>query len=119
MPITTYSVADPPSCQIGVQNASETAEADAAEFDRFLGVNVTGTFLVTREVSAIMKTQEPILVDAGSPRRGVSRGAIVNMGSLASFAPQPGMIQYTASKHAVLGLSKNAGEWSARSWGAK
>lgn len=61
-----------------------------------------------------MKKQEPIMVDAASPRRGVSRGAIVNLGSLGSFAPQPGMIQYTASKHAVLGLSKNAGALTAR-----
>jgi short-subunit dehydrogenase len=65
-----------------------------------------------------MKKQEPILTDAASPRRGASRGAIVNMGSLGSFVPQPGMIQYTASKHAVLGLSKNAGELLSNHWRA-
>ncbi|KAJ2971760.1 hypothetical protein NUW58_g9326 [Xylaria curta] len=47
--------------KIGVQKAAEIADADAAEFSRFLKVNVLGAFLVTRAVSAIMKVQEPRL----------------------------------------------------------
>ncbi|KAI1817114.1 NAD(P)-binding protein [Poronia punctata] len=93
---------------IGVQVAQEVADADAAEFSRFLNVNVTGTLLVTRDVSAIMKKQEPRPLDPACAERGVGRGSIVNMGSLASYVPQPGMVQYTASKHAVLGISRNA-----------
>ncbi|KAI0849724.1 NAD(P)-binding protein [Daldinia vernicosa] len=96
------------SAGIGVENASEMAEANVAEFSRFQTINVTGTFLVTRDVSAIMKMQEPKPADAAYPERGMIRGAIVNIGSLASFVAQPGMVQYTASKHAVLGLTKNA-----------
>ncbi len=89
--------------------ALETAEAESFEFRRFMDVNVTGTFYVTREVSAIMKTQEPRMYDIRFPRRGSTRGSIVIMASTASFAAQPAMIQYTTSKHAVLGLGKNAG----------
>lgn len=87
-----------------------------AEFGRFLGTNVTGTLLVTREVSAAMKAQQPRPVqDNQDPTplaqaRSLARGAIVNMGSAQSFASFPGMVQYTTSKFAVLGMSKNAGE---------
>ncbi|KAH9890252.1 hypothetical protein F4778DRAFT_773186 [Xylariomycetidae sp. FL2044] len=93
---------------IGVQIAKAMPEADASEFDRFMDVNVKGTFLVTREVSAAMKVQEPKPVQANTPERGTTRGAIVNMGSVASFLSQPCMVQYTASKHAMLGVSRNA-----------
>ncbi|KAI0116550.1 hypothetical protein GGR51DRAFT_546056 [Nemania sp. FL0031] len=92
---------------IGVQKAAEIADANASEFNQFLSVNATGTFLVTREVSALMRAQQPRVVLDNS-RRGVVRGIIVNMGSLASFVAQPGMTQYTASKHAVLGITRNA-----------
>jgi NAD(P)-dependent dehydrogenase (short-subunit alcohol dehydrogenase family) len=77
-----------------------------------MDVNVKGTFLVTRDVSAIMAKQEARLYDAASPERGSTRGSIVVMGSAASFAAQPNMVQYTTSKHAVLGLVKNAGPYS-------
>ena len=93
-----------------MQLASEVAEASASEFSRFLSVNTTGTFLITRDVSAVMKAQEPKAVDAAHPERGQTRGAIVNMGSAASYVSSPMMVQYTTSKHAVLGLTKNAGK---------
>ncbi|CAI6101389.1 unnamed protein product [Clonostachys chloroleuca] len=88
---------------IGVERAAPIAEASLAEFNRFLDVNVSGTFLVTRAASSMMAAQEPIK-DSPSP----VRGAIVNMGSAASFVSTPQMVQYTASKHAILGLTKNA-----------
>ncbi|PHH61956.1 hypothetical protein CDD81_7705 [Ophiocordyceps australis] len=88
------------------------AEADASEFARFLTINVTGTFNVTRAVSAAMKSQEarPVTVSASctAVERGVCRGAIVNLGSASSYVATPGLVHYTTSKHAVLGLSKNA-----------
>lgn len=96
--------------QIGVEDVKAMAEASATEFERFQQVNVTGTFLVLRHVSAAMKLQQPRLVQPELPKRGSCRGTMVNMGSLASFVPQAGMVQYTASKHAVVGLSKNAGK---------
>ncbi|KAI1274050.1 NAD(P)-binding protein [Xylaria sp. FL0933] len=93
---------------IGVQLAREVAEADVDEFRNMLNVHVTGSFLVLRAVSAAMKAQEAILLDASSPARGAGRGSIVMIGSASAFVATPGMIQYTGSKHAVLGLVKNA-----------
>jgi short-subunit dehydrogenase len=42
--------------------------------------------------------------------RGATRGAIVVLGSAASYVATPGMGMYTASKHAIMGLVKSAGE---------
>ncbi|RYP29949.1 hypothetical protein DL767_006482 [Monosporascus sp. MG133] len=96
------------SAGLGVQSSLEVADADADEFQRMLDTNVTGTFLVTKAVSAIMRSQEPRSNNPNSPERGVSRGSIVNMGSASSFASSPRMVQYTTSKFAVLGLTKNS-----------
>ncbi|KAL7624842.1 hypothetical protein AAE478_004056 [Parahypoxylon ruwenzoriense] len=96
------------SAGVGVRTASEIAEADADEFNAMLRVNVAGPFLVTRAMSAVMKSQEPKPVDPSSLNRGITRGAIVNIGSASSFAATPRMVQYTTAKHAVLGLTKNA-----------
>lgn len=95
----------PGPIQIGVRVANEVADAKVEEFKAMLDVNVTGTFLVTRAVSAVMKLQEAQLT---GPGRGSSRGTIVNIGSASSFVATPGMVQYTASKHAVVGITKNA-----------
>lgn len=79
-----------------------------------LDVNVTGTFLVTRAMSALMKSQEPQVVDKDCPARGTTRGVIVNLGSASSLVATPNMVQYTAAKHAVLGITKNAGKSHAK-----
>ncbi|KAK1778312.1 short-chain dehydrogenase [Copromyces sp. CBS 386.78] len=96
------------SAGVGVQLANEIAEASVAEFEKMFKVNVTGTFLVTRALSAIIKTQDPVPVDEAVPARGVARGSIVNLGSASGFVATPGMVQYTAAKHAVNGVTKNA-----------
>ena len=56
--------------------------------------NLTGSFLCTQEAIRIMKSQQP---------RG---GRIINNGSISASVPRPHMIAYTASKHAVTGLTK-------------
>ena len=71
-----------------------------------MDVNVFGMFLCTRAQSTVMVKQD---VKPASERG--SRGVIVNMGSCSSFVAQPMMGQYTSSKHAVLGLTRNAGKW--------
>ena len=73
-------------------------------------VHVDGTFLVLRTVSAIMKHQEPKLVDEANTKRGICRGTIAIMGSGAGFLATPAMVQYTTAKHAVMGLVKAAGK---------
>jgi len=57
-------------------------------------INLTGTFLCTQEAIRIMKAQEP---------RG---GRIINNGSIAAHAPRPLSIAYTATKHAITGLTR-------------
>ncbi|RYP63554.1 hypothetical protein DL771_009216 [Monosporascus sp. 5C6A] len=96
------------SAGVGVQLAQEVAEADIGEFDNMYKVNVTRTFLVLRVMSAVMKAQEPLPIDPSSPARGTTGGSIVSLGSAPSFVATPKMVQYTAAKHAVLGLTKNA-----------
>lgn len=96
--------------KIGVQKAGEVAEADRDEFDLMLRVNVIGSFLVARTASALMKTQDPAPAKKGCAERGTTRGSIVMVGSASAYVATPGMVQYTTAKHAVLGLTKNAGE---------
>jgi NAD(P)-dependent dehydrogenase (short-subunit alcohol dehydrogenase family) len=57
--------------------------------------NLTGVFLCTQEAFRIMKDQNP---------RG---GRIINNGSVSAYAPRPLSAPYTATKHAVLGLTKS------------
>jgi NAD(P)-dependent dehydrogenase (short-subunit alcohol dehydrogenase family) len=57
--------------------------------------NLTGMFLCTQEAVRMMKTQNP---------RG---GRIINNGSIAAHTPRPNSIAYTATKHAVTGLTKS------------
>lgn len=70
-------------------------------------VNVDGTFLVTRTMSMAMKCQETRPIRGVG--RGTTRGSIVILGSGSSFVATPAMVQYTAAKHAVMGVAKNAG----------
>jgi NAD(P)-dependent dehydrogenase (short-subunit alcohol dehydrogenase family) len=56
--------------------------------------NLTGPFLCTQEAIRIMKAQEP---------RG---GRIINNGSISAHAPRPNSAPYTATKHAITGLTR-------------
>jgi NAD(P)-dependent dehydrogenase (short-subunit alcohol dehydrogenase family) len=57
-------------------------------------VNLTGSFLCAQEAIKIMKAQDP---------RG---GRIINNGSISAHAPRPNSAPYTATKHAITGLTK-------------
>ena len=57
--------------------------------------NLTGAFLCTQQAFALMKDQAP---------RG---GRIINNGSISAYMPRPNSIAYTATKHAVTGLTKS------------
>lgn len=58
-------------------------------------VNLTGVFLCTQEAFRLMKSQSP---------RG---GRIINNGSISATAPRPNSSPYTATKHAITGLTKS------------
>ena len=62
---------------------------------RVVDVNLTGAFLCTRAAFRMMKDQDP---------RG---GRIINNGSISAHAPRPRSIAYTATKHAITGLTKS------------
>lgn len=66
------------------------------DWDRVIATNVRGVFLCTRAAFKLMKAQQP---------RG---GRIINNGSVSAAAPRPHLIAYTASKHAVTGITKSA-----------
>ena len=69
-------------------------EIDVAEWQAVVDVNLTGVFLCARAAFGVMKAQDP---------RG---GRIINNGSISAQVPRPGAIAYTATKHAVTGVTK-------------
>lgn len=84
-----------------VNNAGTNVPAVPLEditFDQWrsvLDTNVTGAFLCTQEAFRIMKEQDP------------QGGRIINNGSVSAYVPRPFSAPYTASKHAILGLTKS------------
>lgn len=64
--------------------------------------------LCVREVSKVMKDQEPRVVEGRTGPRNTGRGSIVNLGSANSFVAAPAIVQYTAAKHAIMGITKTA-----------
>ncbi|GAC1561827.1 MAG: SDR family oxidoreductase [Beijerinckiaceae bacterium] len=69
-------------------------ELPVATWKSVVDINLTGSFLCTQQAFRIMKTQSP---------RG---GRIINNGSISAHAPRPNSIAYTATKHAITGLTK-------------
>jgi len=65
------------------------------QWNNVVAVNLTGCFLCAQEAIKMMKSQQP---------RG---GRIVNNGSISAHAPRPYSVAYTATKHAITGLTKS------------
>lgn len=68
-------------------------DATRADWQRILDVNVIGTSMVTRAAAAAMARRDG--------------GAIVNLGSISSFVAQPQFVTYSATKAAILQMTKN------------
>ena len=98
------------SAGVGVQKHLPVEEADAAEMNRFWQVNVMGTFNCVQAMTKAMKEQSVATVSSRGREREVGRGVILNLGSCNSYIATRDIVQYTTSKHAVMGLTKNAGE---------
>ncbi|MSQ22086.1 MAG: SDR family oxidoreductase [Dehalococcoidia bacterium] len=64
------------------------------QWQAVVDTNLTGAFLCTQEAFKVMKSQTP---------RG---GRIINNGSISAHSPRPNSAPYTATKHAILGLTK-------------
>jgi NAD(P)-dependent dehydrogenase (short-subunit alcohol dehydrogenase family) len=73
----------------------ELDELPLAAWNHVVAVNLTGAFLCTREAFRVMRNQQP---------RG---GRIINNGSISAHTPRPRSIAYTATKHAITGLTKS------------
>ena len=71
-------------------------EVTAAEWRRIVDVNLNGAFYCLSNAFRLMRAQQP------------QGGRIINNGSISAHAPRPGSIAYTATKHAVTGLTKTA-----------
>ncbi|MGF6661217.1 NAD(P)-dependent dehydrogenase (short-subunit alcohol dehydrogenase family) [Paraburkholderia atlantica] len=69
-------------------------EVSIDEWRAIVDTNLNGVFLCTRAAFGLMKTQNP---------RG---GRIINNGSISAHAPRPNSAAYTATKHAITGLTK-------------
>jgi NAD(P)-dependent dehydrogenase (short-subunit alcohol dehydrogenase family) len=70
-------------------------ELTVEQWRRVVDINLTGAFLCTQEAFRLMKDQVP---------RG---GRIINNGSISAHTPRPHSAPYTASKHALSGLTKS------------
>ena len=79
----------------GISTFSTPVDAVSAEtWLNIINTNLNGAFWCLQAAFALMKTQQPM------------GGRIINNGSISSMSPRPGSIAYTASKHAVTGLTK-------------
>ena len=82
-------------------NAGTSAPAipmDELSFEQWksvVDINLTAVFLCTQQAFKLMKSQDP---------RG---GRIINNGSISAYAPRPFSAPYTATKHAITGLTKS------------
>lgn len=76
-------------------SAALLEELSLENWNSVIATNLTGAFLCTQEAFRIMKDQEP---------RG---GRIINNGSISAYVPRPRSAAYTASKHAITGLTKS------------
>ncbi|HTX37331.1 MAG TPA: SDR family oxidoreductase [Bryobacteraceae bacterium] len=65
------------------------------QWSAVVGVNLTGAFLCAQEAIRLMKSQQP------------QGGRIINNGSLSAYVPRPNSAPYTATKHAITGLTRS------------
>ena len=65
------------------------------QWQRVINVNLTGAFLCTQQAIRLMKSQHP------------KGGRIINNGSISAHVPRPHSAPYTATKHAITGLTKS------------
>lgn len=79
----------------GVSVGGTVADLSFADWKRAVDTNLTGMFLCAQQAVRLMKAQDP------------QGGRIVNNGSISAHAPRPASIAYTATKHAVTGLTKS------------
>ncbi|GDY32190.1 SDR family oxidoreductase [Gandjariella thermophila] len=70
-------------------------EVSLADWQRAVDTNLTGAFLCAHHAVGLMKEKDP------------PGGRIINNGSVSAHSPRPGSVAYTATKHAITGLTKS------------
>jgi NAD(P)-dependent dehydrogenase (short-subunit alcohol dehydrogenase family) len=79
----------------GASAGGTVADLSLADWNAIVAVNLTGSFLCAREAFRIMRDQDP------------QGGRIINNGSISAYVPRPASAAYTATKHAVTGLTRS------------
>lgn len=74
--------------------ATEIADISWQDWRRVASVNLDGAFLIARGAYAMMRAQDP------------KGGRIINNGSISAHVPRVGSVPYTATKHAITGLTR-------------
>mgnify|MGYP006097696683 FL=1 len=80
---------------IGAPPLVDLEDLSLEDWQKVVDVNITGSFLCAQHAINIMKSQQPM------------GGRIINNGSISAYVPRPYSVAYTATKHAVLGLTKS------------
>jgi NAD(P)-dependent dehydrogenase (short-subunit alcohol dehydrogenase family) len=75
--------------------AAELEDVTYEQWQRVVQTNLSGPFFCTQEAFRLMKRQTP------------QGGRIINNGSISAYAPRPNSAPYTATKHAITGLTKS------------
>ncbi len=79
----------------GVNTGTPFEDLSYEQWCEVVNVNLTGSFLCAQEAFRMMKAQQP---------RG---GRIINNGSISAYVPRPHSAPYTATKHAITGLTRS------------
>lgn len=80
----------------GIALLSKTIdEIDVGDWRALIDANLTGSFICAKQAFRVMRAQDP------------QGGRIINNGSVSAYVPRPGSAAYTASKHAITGLTRS------------
>ncbi|MCA0424682.1 MAG: SDR family oxidoreductase [Proteobacteria bacterium] len=79
----------------GVSGGGPIEDISLEAWQKVVDTNLTGPFLCTREAFRVMKAQVPM------------GGRIINNGSISAYAPRPDSAPYSATKHAISGLTRS------------
>jgi NAD(P)-dependent dehydrogenase (short-subunit alcohol dehydrogenase family) len=79
----------------GINSPGNVGDLSIEDWRRVIDVNLTGSFLCAHEAFNLMRDQDP------------QGGRIINNGSISATSPRPASPAYTASKHAITGLTKS------------
>lgn len=105
--------------QLGNISGAITPNLKLDVFTKSVDVNIKGAVYFCRAVTAAMAAQdERKHVSSsrhGKKERSLGRGSIVLLGSVNSYIAAPGMLNYTTSKHAIIGITKSVGKPDHRS----